>query len=70
MSSAIGINRNGRIRVICVRHRVGRREQIWMVEGIEQIGPEFQHLIFKLPEVDRKIALNGRVEVNLPRPEE
>ena len=41
-----------------------------MVEGIEQIGPEFQHLIFKLPEMDREIALNTCVEVDLPRPKE
>src|ERR1700680_184108 len=38
-----------------------------MVQGIKQFRPERKRLIFKLPQVDREIALNGCIEVNLPR---
>ena len=38
-----------------------------MVEGIKQFRPERKRLIFELPQVDREIALNGCIEVNLSR---
>ena len=46
---------------------VGRRKQIRVVEGIKEVGPERKRVIFQLPEMDREIALDGRIKVNLPR---
>src|SRR5580692_5928128 len=37
-----------------------------MIEGIEQICSEGQRLILNFPEMDREIALDGGVEVDLP----
>jgi hypothetical protein len=64
------VDRNSRIVEMRVEHIVRGRKQIGVIERIEQLGPEFEHLIFQLPDVDGKIALYGGIKVNLPRPEE
>ena len=67
---APAIDGDGRVVKVRVRHIVCGREQVRMVERVKQIHTELKHLIVELPEMDREIALDGRVEVDLSRPEE
>jgi hypothetical protein len=69
LASPVGINRDGRVIEIYVRHGVGGREEVWMVEGVKQVGPEGKHLILGLPQMDWEIALKAGVKVDLSRPE-
>lgn len=68
MSSTV--DRDGRIAEILVLHIISRREKIWVVECIEHFRPEGEHLVFELPQVDREIALDGCVEIDLSRSED
>ena len=56
---------NGSVVKIRVRHCVGRREEIRMVESIKQIHTECDHLIIQLPEMNWEIALDSCVEIKL-----
>ena len=49
-------------------HRERRRIQIRMVERVEEFRAEHDGLIFYFAEMERKIALDTRIEINLTRP--
>ena len=63
------VYRDGRIVVVYIYQRIGRREQVRVIECVKEIHSELERLISQLPEVNGEVTGYRGVKIDLSWPE-